>query len=200
MLPASSLQKALGTIPLTSAHDPWSRAVGFHYFLGPGGALATPPQPLFGGAPKIKGARFTPRGSFDSIYLADTVVTAFTEVSALVLLPSGPSQIRFAPWVMVAIDGILTHILDLTDAKTLAALGTTELEITGNWVMSRNPPTQALGQAAYDAHRINAIRYNSAKHPGGVNLVVFPDRIMASPGNYLEVHDPHRNLAQRIGA
>jgi hypothetical protein len=44
------------------------------------------------------------------------------------------------------------------------------------------------------------LTYGSAKHAGGLNLVVFPDRIAISAGNYLEVYDPHGNLAQRIGA
>jgi len=90
--------------------------------------------------------------------------------------------------------------LDLTDAGTLAALGTTEQEMTGTWVKAAHPPTQVLAQAAYDSGRIAGIKYGSAKHAGGVNLVVFPDRISLSVGNYLEVYDPHGNLTQRIGA
>jgi hypothetical protein len=52
----------------------------------------------------------------------------------------------------------------------------------------------------YDSARIAGIKYGSAKQPGEVNLAVFPDRISVSGGNYLEVYDPHGNLAQRIGA
>jgi hypothetical protein len=44
-----------------------------------------------------------------------------------------------------------------------------------------------------------AIRYASAKHPRGLNLVAFSDRIPAIAGNFLEVYDPHGKLAQRIG-
>jgi hypothetical protein len=32
--------------------------------------MGGPPQPLWGGASQIRGARFTPKGGFDSIYLA----------------------------------------------------------------------------------------------------------------------------------
>ena len=84
-------------------------------------------------------------------------------------------------------------------AAILAALGTTEQEMTGPWVKSPRPPTQWLGQFAYDSGRIAGIKYASAKHPGGLNLVAFPDRIPATAGNFLEVHDPHGKLAQRIG-
>jgi RES domain-containing protein len=162
--------------------------------------LTGSPQPLWGGAAKLVGARFTPQGSFDSIYLAHDPITAFIEVSALVVLPGGPVPVRSAPWVVVSVDGMLNHLLDLTDATTLAALGTTGQEMTGAWATTTHPPTQLLGRLAYDSGRISGITYASAKHPGGLNLVVFPDRISVAAGNYLEVYDPHGNLAQRISA
>ena len=95
---------------------------------GPGVHL---PYPAWGGAAKLAGARFTPQGGFDSIYLAHDPITAFIEVSALVLLPGGPVPVRTAPWVVVSVDGILHNLLDLTDAATLTALGTTAQEMTG---------------------------------------------------------------------
>ena len=178
---------------------PWSRATGYRYLVGPPPGLTGSPQPLWGGAAKLVGARFTPKGGCDSIYLAYDPITAFIEVSALVLLPGGPVPVRSAPWVIVSVDGMLNNLLDLTDASTLAVLGTTAQEITGTWVTAANPPTQLLGQLAYDSGRIVGIKYLSAKHPGGLNLVVFPGRISIAAGNFLEVYDPHGNLAQRIG-
>ena len=62
------------------------------------------------------------------------------------------------------------------------------------------PPTQVLAQAAYDSGGIAGIRYPSAKYPGGVNLVVFPDRLAGSPADYLEAYDPDGHLAQRLGS
>ena len=199
MLSPGKLAAALASVQLTSAHGPWSRAIGYRYLLGPPPGQTGPPQPLWGGAARIAGARFTPQGSFDSIYLARSPITAFVEVSALVLLPGGPVPVRSAPGVVVSVDGILNNLLDLTAAATLAALGTTEQEMTGPWVKSSRPPTQWLGQFAYDSGRIAGIKYASAKHPGGLNLVAFPDRIPATAGNFLEVYDPHGKLAQRIG-
>jgi RES domain-containing protein len=162
--------------------------------------LTGPAQPLWGGAAKLAGARFTPKGRFESIYLARDPVTAFIEVSALVWLPGGPVPVRTAPWVVVSVDGVLNNLLDLTQAATLAALGTTAQEMTGTWVKAKHPPTQLLGSLAYESGRIAGIQYASAKHPGGVNLVVFPARIAVAAANFLEVYDPHGNLAQRIGA
>jgi len=98
----------------------------------------------------------------------------------------GPVPVRTAPWVVVSVDGILNNLLDLTDAATLAALGTTAQEMTGTWAATPLPPTQLLGQLAYDSGRIAGIRYASAKRPGGLNLVVFSDRIPIAAANFLE--------------
>ena len=66
MLPLRQLAAALANVQLTSAHGPWSRAIGYRYLLGPPPGLTGPPQPLWGGAAKLAGARFTPQGAFDS--------------------------------------------------------------------------------------------------------------------------------------
>jgi RES domain-containing protein len=199
MLPLLDLAAVLQGASLISAHGPWSRAIGYRYLLGPPPGQTGPPQPLWGGAAKIAGARFTPQGGFDSIYLAHDPITAFIEVSALILLPGGPVPVRSAPWVVITVDGILNQLLDLTDTATLAALGTTAQEMTGTWAATPFPPTQLLARLAYDSGRIAGIKYASAKHPGGLNLVVFPDRIPIAAGNFLEVYDPHGHLAQRLG-
>ena len=197
MLPPAQIADALSTIKLVSAHGPWSRAVGYRFLLNPPTGMAGAPQPLWGGSARIAGARFTPKAaSTPSILL--TIRSRPSSKSALLLLPGGPVPIRSAPWVVVSVDGVVSNILDLTDASTLLALGTTEQEMAGAWVRAARPPTQALAQAAYGSGRIAGIKYGSAKRPGGLNLVVFPGRISVSPANYLEVYDPHGNLAQRI--
>lgn len=198
MLPPAQLAEALEIIKLVATHGPWSRAVQYRHLLGPPPGLRGSAQPLWGGAAKLAGARFTPQGGFDSIYLACHPVTAFIEVSALILLPGGPAPVCTPPWVMVTVNGVLHNVLDLTDENVRAALGTTAQEITGPWATLPHPPTQRLGQFAYHSKRVTAIKYPSAKHPGGLNLVVFPDRISALAGDVLEVFDPHGNLAQRI--
>jgi len=50
-------------------------------------------------------------------------------------------------------------------ASLLAALGTTEQEITDTWVAASNPPTQLLGRAAYDSGRIAGIKYPLRQTP-----------------------------------
>jgi hypothetical protein len=95
MLPHLQLAAALVTVKLVSSHGPWSRAIGYRYLLGPPPGLTGPPQPLWGGAAKLAGARFTPQGGFDSIYLSHDPITAFIEVSAWFSCPAAPCP--FAP-------------------------------------------------------------------------------------------------------
>lgn len=199
MLHGSRLKTALSKVKLISVHGPWSRLVGIHHMMKPPGSRKSAPQPLWGGAAKIRGARFTPKGEFDSVYLAWEPITALLEVQALVLMPAGSVPLRTAPWALVTVDGVVSRVLDLTEASTLHALGTNEQEMTGTWVTMKNPPTQELARAAYASGRIAAIKYGSAKHPGGMNLVVFPDRLVAPATDYLEIYDPHGSLPQRIG-
>lgn len=200
MLTREKLTGALSEATLVEVPGPWSRIVGFRHLLGPPPGLSGPPQPLWGGAARLYGARFTPKGGFDSIYLASDPITALLEVQALVILPGGPLVLRTAPWAIVSIDGLVSNVLDLTNPATLAALGTNEQEISSPWVTISNPPTQLLAQEAWRSGAIAGIKYRSAKHPrDGLNLVVFPDRLSVSPNDYLEVYDPYGHLAQRIG-
>lgn len=199
MLRGTKLKVALAKIELIAVHGPWSRTIKFHHLLKAPGGRNGRPQPLWGGASKIIEARFTPKDAFDSIYLADHPVTALIEVQALVVVPGSNLPLRAPPWTLVTVDGIVSDVLDLTSPPILKALGTNEQEMTGSWAKAIGLATQELGRAAYDSNRISAIRYGSAKCPGGTNLVVFSDHLAVSSSDYLEVFDPHANLKQRIG-
>jgi RES domain-containing protein len=200
MVQGGRLKAALGRAALIAVRGPWFRMVAHRHLLTAPAGRRGKPQPLWAGASKINGARFTPKGSFDSLYLAFDPVTALLEVQALVLLPGATVPLRTAPWTLVSVDGSVGHVLDLTDAKILDALGTNESEIGGPWVKVTDPPTQELAKAAYDSRRISGIKYGSAKNPGGFNLVVFTDRLGISSIEHLEVYDPDGHLHQRIGA
>src|SRR4051794_10229079 len=110
MLHGAGLKSALSRIKLLSVHGPWSRVVGFRYLLHAPGGKKGAPQPLWGGASKINGARFTPKSSFDSIYLAWEPVTALLEVQALVAISGGTMLLRAAPWALVTVDGIVSNV------------------------------------------------------------------------------------------
>lgn len=183
-------------------HGPFSRCVGYHYLV-PGGAHTTAgPQPLWGMGSQISGGRFTPRGSFETIYIAEDPITALAEVALFIQHPQAPPvTFRTPPWVHVAVDGILLSVLDLTQARVQETLGTNRQELTGEWrgiqAMGQEAPTQMLGRVCYETGRFDGIRYLSSKNPPkGVCVAVFPDRLRLPA--YLEVYDPHDNLAQRL--
>ncbi|HEU4753947.1 MAG TPA: RES domain-containing protein [Armatimonadota bacterium] len=58
------------------------------------------------------------------------------------------------------------------------------------------PPTQDPGAAVFAAGGFQAIRYPSARRPGGACLVVFTARLR-DPA-FVEVHDPWGNIDQRL--
>jgi RES domain-containing protein len=194
MLRPPELDAAISKIRLIAARGPWWRIVAFRHLL------RAPAQPLWAAGSKIDGARFAPKGGFDSLYLAADQITALAEVNGLVLLPAGPLSIPTPPCTLFVVNGVVSRVLDLTDSGILKALGTNEWEMTAPWVTVASPPTQVLAQAVYDSGLAAGILYGSAKHPGSRNLVVFPDRLRAAATDYLEVFDPHGNLAQRIGS
>jgi len=59
------------------------------------------------------------------------------------------------------------------------------------------PPTHLLGRLCHTSRRFDGISYPSSKNPpSGVCVAVFPDRLRKPA--YLEVYDPHGNVAQRL--
>jgi len=204
------LEEILPTLLRSTLHGPWSRAVGYHLLLRPppGAPIDSPPQPLWpGGAPRT-GARFTPRGGFGSIYLASDPITALKEVLAVIQHPHAPPfTIRTHPWTVFAVDGILTDVIDLRDSEIQAALGTNLQELTGDWAYLQEefltglgpiPPTQILGQAAFNCRAVRGLQYAPAKNVGGASaVVVFADRLARPDPSYLEVYDPHEMLHDR---
>jgi len=212
VLPERELQDVLLKLPLISLTGPWTRALSYRLLqrYPPDGKPGDPPQPLWPGGPVLKGARFTPKGSFACVYLASDAITALLEVGALFLAGSEETlvSIKTPPWVVFAVEGFLENVLDLTNPDTLRRLGTSCAELTGDWRVSQArflrgeepcPPTQLLGRAAYEAGRIGGILFESAKHTGrGNNLVVFWDRLLSRSARYLEVYDPDRLIVQRV--
>ena len=196
MLAPLELETALSSIRLVAVYGPWTRAVMFQHLLTRRARI----RQLWGGASRVEGARFTPRESFDSIYLAWDAVTAFAEVQALILLDTGRMQAVTPPWVVMTVTGVVSGVLDLTNPRILEQLGTNEQELSGSWEAGSEPPTQRLGRAAFASGRIVGIKYPSARDRSGDNLVVFPARLPLTPTDYLEVFDPNGHLAQRIGA
>ena len=148
------------------------------------------------------GGRYTPKNSFETVYMAKDIVTALKEVQALISIPSEPAfTIVSAPWVTVAIQGFLSSVLDLTQAANVQAIDSSYQELTGAWRsvpgQTGEPPTHMLGRLCHSSRRFDGICYPSSKNlPSGVCVAVFPDRLRKP--SHLEVYDPHGNVAQSL--
>ena len=209
MLPEADLRAVLPDLPLISTGGPWTRVLGYHLLQGPPPGSGGPPQPLWPGGPVSTGARFNPKGSFAGIYLASDPITALKEVEAILNrtdLP--PFTVQTLPWTVFAVKGVLEKILDLTDPQVQARLGTSFSELTGQWRVPQArylrgegpfPPTQLLGQLAYETGSILGMKYDSAKNSDeGFNVVVFSDRLTLSRSSFFEVHDPYDFIRQKL--
>lgn len=204
MLPESNLRSVIRMIAPQTFNGPYSRCVGFHHLVPTPGATpgAVHPQPLWGMGSRISGGRFTPPGSFETIYVAEDPITALAEVALVIWHPQAPpATLRTPPWVHIAIEGVLTSSLDLTDPTVQSALATTRQELTGEWrytqALGGEASTQMLGRVCHDSAQFDSIRYFSSKNlPNGVCVAIFPDRL--KPPSYIEVYDPYHNLAQRL--
>jgi RES domain len=155
------LRAVLPRLPRITLHGPWSRAVGFHLVTSPppGAPLGSSPQPLWPGGARLRGARFTPREGFDSLYLATDPITALTEVVAVFQAPAAAAvTLKSHPWVVITVEGVLHDVLDLTDPVVQRELGTSVQELTGEWAYAQSTigkaKTQRLGEAAFVSEAI----------------------------------------------
>jgi RES domain-containing protein len=150
MLSEPDLQAVLQNIKPASAHGPFSRCVGLHHLVPKLlSAPADPPQPLWGLGSKQGGGRFTPRNAFETVYLAEDVVTALTEVIAVVTtLPGRPTTLETHPWAIVVVRGLLLSVLDLTRSDMVRKLGSSHQELTGAWRYTQEQTGEAPDAAA----------------------------------------------------
>lgn len=198
-----TLLKKLSTLKLITEKGPWSRMVPFENLIGPppGAPTGSPPRPLWPEGAKDNGQRFTPKGSFDTAYLASDPVTAMVEVGSVLIGPAGPIPLVGGPKVLVSITGVVHNVLDTTNSFTQKELSTTVSELTGAWAYVTGggmAPTQILGLAAYACKRVHAIKYHSSKNISlGTCLAVFPDRLDPTK-EILEVFDPSGKLVDSL--
>jgi len=214
VLPYANLVAILPTLPRIPLAGPWYRAVAFDDLQGPppGTPVGSPIQPLWPGGSHKKGVRFTPKAppaaAINGRYLGTDEKTTIAEVAG-VLSPAGsPVAMVFKPLALLSVLGVLTNLVDTTDPVVQDALGTNEEELTGNWAKAQvrylagtrpMPPTQVLGQAAFDAGGIVGLIYESTKSStNGKGILVFTDRLAAA-GSYVELYnEPGAKLQQRL--
>ena len=202
MLAEPDLITALNGISPQTVHGFFSRFVEFLHLSTTGPHPAPSPKPLWGLGSKLYGGRFTPKGAFEAIYLAEDPVTAMAEVSGVLYSLRAPMPLTAQPpWVLITVEGILLRVLDLTVSGVQSALVTNGQELTGAWrhiqATGQEAPTQTLGRVCHQSGRFEAIRFPSSKNtPNGVCIAVFTDRLQ-SP-SLIKVFDPHGRLAQQL--
>jgi RES domain-containing protein len=201
MLGQPDLVRALKRIKAQSARGFYSRFVEFRHLSSAGRGPARSPKPLWGLGGMLYGGRFTPKGIFETVYLAEDPVTAMAEASGVLYSPRAPiPRTAQPPWVLITVEGILLRVLDLTVAEIQSSVGTDPQELTGAWrhiqALEREAPTQTLGRLCYKSGRFDAIRYPSSKNAAGVCVAVFTDRLR--PPATIKVLDPHGRLAQQL--
>lgn len=200
MLSSARLREVLRTVPATSVVGPWVRAVDSRFLMAspPGEPPGDRPNPLWGGGSRLHGGRFTPRGSFDTIYLASDLETAAREVGAVTGEDRRLSPTK-DPFTVVHVAGHLESALDLCDASIQAALGTDPDELVGPWRLRNSPPTQELGAAIQGSGRFCALLAPSAAGRGrGFVVAVFVDRLERGKQSYLEALDASGVLSRRV--
>ena len=199
MLSERELRRALRRVPLIGADGPFHRFVDLwlvHQSLAGGSGT----EVLAGLGAKMLGGRFTPRGAFETLYVATTAETARIEAESRITA-SGVVRAPSKPYVHFMVRGRLQKVLDLTDAFVLETLKTTANEVTAPWVMDqaqgREARTQVLGRLVHAAGRIEAILFPSSKdRPDGRCLAVLPDRL--KKGSSLEIVDETGLVKERL--
>ena len=199
MLSEDELRRALRRVPLIGADGPFHRFVDL-WFVHQNLAGGKKTEVLAGLGAKMLGGRFTPRGTFETLYVATTAATARIESESRITA-SGVVDAPSKPYVHFVVRGRLQKVLDLTDAGVLATLKTTEDEMTGPWIMGQvqgdEAPTQILGRVVHAIGRIEAILFPSSKdRPDGHCLAVLPDRL--KKGSWLEIVDETGLVKERL--
>jgi RES domain-containing protein len=188
MIAAGKLPDVLRTLPQIQVDGLFWRTVPDQHLQSapPGAPAGTPPQPLWPGGPALRGARYTRVGGPNSLYLAADAATALAEVEAVVFGSGGEVQPGAAhdPLLVFATRVHLPATVDLCDDQIMKTLGTSGSELKAPWLRAQErhkagrgplPPTQELGDAAFQTGTILALHCPSYRHEGARNLVVFTD-------------------------
>jgi RES domain-containing protein len=199
VLSEAELRRTLGRVPLVGANGPFHRFIDL-WFVHQSLAGGKKTEVLAGLGAKMLGGRFTPRGTFETLYVATTATTARIEAESRITA-SGVVDAPSKPYVHFVVRGRLQKVLDLTDARVLEKLKTNEDEITGPWIVGQaqgdEAPTQLLGRAVHAVRRVEAILFPSSKDiPEGRCLAIMPDRLRR--GSSLEIVDETGLVKERL--
>ena len=144
---------------------------------------------ITGTGSKMAGARWNPPGAFRTVYGSLDVETAVAEALAH-FRHFGLPVSKAMPRVIVALEGKLQRVLDLTDAPTRRVLGVSTRRLLDEpWreeqKKKREALTQVIGRLAFEAN-LEALLVASAARRGGVNLILFPANL-DTPKSWLRI-------------
>jgi len=158
-----------------------------------------PPEPLYY-LPVPRGGRYTPPAGAPALYFAYDAATPMAELRAVLYDENGlpvPGTVH-NPIVALAVRAVAGRVLDLTDAGTRRALGVSLDDLRCDWGAGQAayatgtapmPVTQLIGLAAYESGAFGGIKYRAVRSRVGLNVMLYPDRLDAAGGHFIEVHD-----------
>jgi len=135
-------------------------------------------QIISGLGSQLHGARWTPKNSFPTVYLCDTVEAALEEYLARarrMKLPDHKSLPMMMAWIKVKV----VNLLDSTDIEVADVIGPFLARDKIHWRAiqdRREAASQAIGRAVKDACFSGLIASSQAL-PGGKNLIIFPQKL-----------------------
>jgi len=138
-------------------------------------------QIISGLGSQLHGARWTPKNSFPTVYLCDTIEAALQEYLARarrMKLPDHKSLPMMMAWVKVK----AVNLLDSTDAEVAEVITPFLARDKIHWRAiqdRREAVSQAIGRAIKDVC-FSGIIASSQALPGGRNLVIFPQKLRAT--------------------
>jgi RES domain-containing protein len=177
MAAKSRFDEALQKIPGRSFEETCHRIVSLQAY-----EAANPKRLLYDLGPKLSasGQRFSPPGDHAGLYVAVERLTAGAESAGSV---EEWNQSGGGTTVVFKVDVKLEHVLDLTDARVLKALGLTPAEVQSAWegyhaLFGTDPVTWILGRAVFASGRFDGILFPSKKNsPAGRCLLIFTERL-----------------------
>jgi RES domain-containing protein len=128
---------------------------------------------------QLHGARWTPKNSFPTVYLCESVEAAMQEYLARgrrMKLPDYKSLPMVMAWVKVKI----ANLLDITDAEIAGVINPFLQKDKIHWRAiqdRREAVSQAVGRAIKELCFSGLIAPSQAL-PGGKNIVIFPQKLM----------------------
>ena len=129
---------------------------------------------------QLHGARWTPKGSFPTVYLCDTVEAALQEYLARARRMRIPDH-RSLPMVMAGIKIRVSNLLDLTEAEVAAAVEPFLAAEKIHWRAiqdRREAVSKAIGRAAAEIC-FSGLIVPSRASPDCKTIVIFPNKLKA---------------------